>query len=76
VASFRVVARGLGCIPILEVRERMSSGQAAARLAVDQDVNEERAEYDTVYRFRWAFCQDICQVRYIEWHKELQSRIE
>jgi hypothetical protein len=42
-----VVARGLGCIPILEIRERMSSGQAAARLAVYQDVNEERAEYDT-----------------------------
>ncbi len=43
VASFRVVARGLGCIPILEVRERMSGGQTA-RWAVYQDVNEESPE--------------------------------
>jgi hypothetical protein len=43
VASFRVVARGMGCIPVLEVRERMTGGQTA-RWAVYQDVNEERPE--------------------------------
>ena len=38
VASFRVVARGMGCIPVLETRERMSGGQTA-RWAVYQDTS-------------------------------------
>jgi thiamine biosynthesis protein ThiC len=30
VAGFRIMAKGDGCIPLLEVRERMASGQAPA----------------------------------------------
>jgi hypothetical protein len=41
--SFEVVARGLGCILVLEVRERMS-GRHTARWVVYQDMNEERPE--------------------------------
>jgi hypothetical protein len=32
------VARGMGCIPVLEIRERMSGGQTA-RWAVYQDTS-------------------------------------
>jgi hypothetical protein len=38
VAGFRVVARGEGCIPMLEVRERVASGQAPAWWKVHQEV--------------------------------------
>jgi hypothetical protein len=44
VASFNVVARGLGCILVLEVRERTSGSQAAARWAVHQDMESNIAE--------------------------------
>jgi hypothetical protein len=44
VANFRVVARGLGCIPVLEVRERVQSGQPAARWVVHQETREEDPE--------------------------------
>ena len=37
IASFRVVARGLGCIPVLETRARTAGGQPAARWMVYQD---------------------------------------
>ncbi len=46
VASFMVVAAGRGCIPVLEAKERLSSGQIA-RWAVYQDMNEMRQ------RMRW-----------------------
>ena len=45
VASFRVVARGLGCIPVLEVRERMTGGQTA-RWGVYQDMAEQGEDGD------------------------------
>ena len=44
VANFRVVARGLGCIPVLEVRERVQGGQPAARWVVHQETREEDPE--------------------------------
>jgi hypothetical protein len=44
IANFRVVARGLGCIPVLEVRDRVSSGQPAARWVVFQETREEEME--------------------------------
>ncbi len=31
VASFRVLARGMGCIPVLDTRERMAGRPVAAR---------------------------------------------
>jgi hypothetical protein len=37
VVSFRVVARGVGCIPVLETREWLASGEPAARWAVHRD---------------------------------------
>ncbi len=47
VANFRVVARGLGCIPVLEVRDRVPSGQPAARWVVFQETREEEPEAAT-----------------------------
>jgi hypothetical protein len=44
VANFRVVARWLGCIPVLEVRERVPSGQPGARWVVYQHSREEEPE--------------------------------
>lgn len=44
IASFRVVARGLGCIPVLETKERIAGGGQAARWAVYQDMSDERQE--------------------------------
>jgi hypothetical protein len=46
VASFMVVAAGLGCIPVLGARKRLSGGQIT-RWAVYQDMNEMRQ------RMRW-----------------------
>jgi len=40
VASFRVVARGQGCIPVLEIRERVRAGQPPARWTVYQETEE------------------------------------
>jgi hypothetical protein len=44
VVSFRVVARGAGCIPVLETREWLASGQPAARWAVHRDAAQTAAE--------------------------------
>jgi hypothetical protein len=41
IASFRVVARGQGCIPVLEVRERVRAGQPPARWSIYQEPEEE-----------------------------------
>jgi hypothetical protein len=46
VVSFKVEARGLGCIPVLEVRERTPGGQTA-RWAVYQDTEGTGAEEET-----------------------------
>ena len=46
VASFRVVSRGTGCIPVLEVKEWMESGQAATRWTVFQDTAAGAARAD------------------------------
>ncbi len=43
-ASFRVVARGAGCIPVLETREWLASGQPVARCAVHRDAAQTAAE--------------------------------
>ena len=43
VASFRVVSRGTGCIPVLEAKEWMASGQAATRWSVFHDTTTEAA---------------------------------
>ncbi len=44
IASFRAVARDLGCIPVLEVRECTSGGQSMARWAVHQDTETNSTE--------------------------------
>jgi hypothetical protein len=44
VANFRVVARGLGCIPVLKVWKKVSSRQLAARCAVYQEMSEGEPE--------------------------------
>jgi hypothetical protein len=44
VANFQVVARGLGCIPVLKVWEKVSSRQPAARWAVYQEMSEGELE--------------------------------
>jgi hypothetical protein len=42
ISSFQVVARVLGCIPVLETKERTSSGGQTSRWAVYQDSNDVR----------------------------------
>ena len=41
VASFRVVARGQGCIPVLEIRERVRAGQPTARWTIHQEEKDD-----------------------------------
>ncbi len=68
IASFRVVARRLGCIPVLETKERMAGGGQAARWAVYQDMGDERqedrrvADHTTPARGQGADGRGECQV--------------
>jgi hypothetical protein len=61
VASFRVVARGLGCIPVLETRDRATGGQTA-RWAVYKEKEAEATDEATPARGRSATGEGEWQV--------------